>query len=79
MLDGKRIDETVRGVFERAKQFEQGVRTGSPYARKRLRPEEEAFWFERQAARDPDWVRALPYAKGGKQQLQRYLRARGLR
>lgn len=77
-IDREYIDQLMKGIPERKKQFDEDMKStfGDPYGRQKLNAQQEAFWFTQQAAANPDWVRALPYVQGGKETIQRYMKAR---
>lgn len=79
-IDGQRVERTVTGAWDRARQWDKEINQvfGQPPGARNVTGEAEAFWFERQAAMNPDWVRALPYVKGGREMATRYMRRRGM-
>jgi hypothetical protein len=76
-IGNERIKKTIEGYTSKREERVQRLESNEgPYGAKRLPSSAEPFWFERKAAQDPDWVRALPHVQGGKEVLRNYVRQR---
>lgn len=82
-MDGKFVKTLLEDVAEQAKAFRESFREqyGLPYGAGE--PDDATFvaWFNAMMARDPNWIEALPYVDGGREELMRYRRimVKGLR
>lgn len=80
-MSEERIKDTFAKVEAMAKVWEENIAVhlgGTPYGQRLPNDEQFVAWFQLMRARDPDWVRALPYIENGTKELLRYLKLTGL-
>jgi len=74
----KSIEEML---MEQVKLYEENLsiqsEDGIPMGQKEPNAEQHRVWFEMMVAKDPNWILALPFVEGGRQELARYKRTIG--
>ena len=65
------IDRAVKIAEQKRKELRESLE-GAPYGHRRPDDLEFLVWFEGKVKENPNWVRALLFADGGKDALDRY-------
>lgn len=80
--DRKSLQDIIARVDEFAQETRDAIEasmSGTPLGSAPANDREFALFFEQQARKDTDWVRALPFVDGGMDYIKRYekIRMRG--
>lgn len=73
----KDVMEQVKGFADEVSAGMQEQYSGTPLHHVTPTDAEFKVWFEMQNASDPNWAVALPFAQGGREIINRYLRIVG--
>lgn len=72
----ERIVERAMELVEDIDRRWDALDSKEPYEFESARPDDAQFvaWFEQQRLANPNWLEALPYVDGGREELSRYKR-----